>query len=392
MNQFYGKPSVKYSASQIWALALVVWLLGLCLLPDANPLSAPSWAIDAGKSIFSISESKARVFSAITLRTIGLSMIGILLSMSLCDMPIRRAATYVLTATPILAVLVKWMNFGYFPILMQLVFIVALSLFGALVGLAFRKSRLAAILATSLAVAIIAWGTFTRVPANLEMAASATGFHILDNADQITSGDEAYLQLIQMAFAFAEENSHGTDATLPNKAAILALGVLMGDDRVASVGWSELDPRYKDQRAALRQRITIHGRSDLPKHFAVSAALTVMTDEQRALAVGITKELSDSQTGGSGFSFVDMVANKSGIRLAVVATKSEASARMMQLKVAAASSPFSFMPEINDLPEGLPNSIFEAAFGGLGGNRTRELFKEIDRRVNTCDGLKLDLQ
>jgi hypothetical protein len=392
MNQFYGRQPTKYSATQIWSVALIVWLLGLCLLPDANPLSAPSWAIDSAQSLLSISESKARVLSAITLRTIGLSMIGILLSMSLFELPIQRAAKYVLIATPILAVMVKWMNFGYFPTRMQLLFIIALSLFGALLGLALRQSRLAAILATSVAVAIIAWGTATRVPANLETAARATGFHLLDNADQIGSGDEAYLQMIQMAFSYAEENSHGTDATLPNKAAILALGVIMGDDQVARVGWSELDPLYKNQRDALRQRITIHGRSDLPRHFAVSAALTVLTDEQRALAVGIAKELSDSQAGGSGFSFVDMVANKSGIRLAVNATKSQASAQMMQHRIANATSPLAFMPEISELPENLPSNVFEAAFGGLGGARTRELFKEIDRRVNSCAGLKFDLQ
>jgi hypothetical protein len=195
-----------------------------------------------------------------------------------------------------------------------------------------------------------------------------------------------------MAFSFAEENSHGTDATTPNKAALLALGVIMGDDQIARVGWSDLDPLYKDQRAALRQRITVHGRNDLPKHFAVSAALAVLTDEHRALAVGITKELSDSQGAGSGFSFIDMVANKSGIRLAVVATKSQASARSTQLKIAQADSPFDFMPDINDLPEGLPANIFESAFGGLGGDRTRQLFKEIDRRVMTCDGLSSHLQ
>ena len=392
MNQFYGKQPTRFSANHFWAIALVIWLLGLCFLPDTNPLSAPSWAIDATKSAFSISESKARVLSAVVLRAIGLSMIGILLSMSLFDLPIRRAAIYVLAATPVLALVVKWANFGYFPIRMQLVFIVAFSTFGALVGLAFRKSRVAAILATSMAVAIIAWGTATRVPANLEMAVRATGFHILDNADQISSGDDAFLQMIQMAFSFAEENSQGTDAILPNKAAILALGVLMGDDRVANVGWSELDPLYKDQRAAIRQRITIHGRSDLPKHFAVSAALTVMTDEQRALTVGIAKELSDSQAGGSGFSFVDMVANKSGIRLAVASTQSQASARMIQINIATAESPYNFMPEINDLPEGLHSKLFESTFGGIGGNRTRELFKEIDRRVNSCDGLNFDLK
>jgi hypothetical protein len=65
---------------------------------------------------------------------------------------------------------------------------------------------------------------------------------------------------------------------------------------------------------------------------------------------------------------------------------------MLQLKIANAENPLAFMPEISELPENLPSSIFETAFGGIGGKRTRDLFKEIDRRVNTCDGLKLDLQ
>jgi hypothetical protein len=391
MNQFYGGPSSKFTAAQIWSAALVVWLLGLCLLPDTNPLSSPAWATDAVRSAFSISESKARVLSALTLRAIGLSMIGILLSMALCELPLKRSAKYVLIATPLLALFVKCVNYGYFPILMQFVFILAVSIFGAFVGLALRKSRLAAVLATVLATALVAWGTATRVPANLDMAARITEFHIIENADQIGSGDEAYLHLIQMAFSFAEENSQGTDATLPNKAAILALGVIMGDDKVALVSGSELDSMSKDQRVALRQRITIHGRNDLPRHFAVSAALTVLSDEQRALAVGIAKELSDSQGSGSGFSFVDMVANKSGIRFAVVATSSQSSAKTLQQKIASAESPFTFMPEINELPEGLPSQIFESAFGGIGGERTRSLFKEIDQRIDNCPGLKFDL-
>jgi hypothetical protein len=60
MNQIYGAPTSKFTAAQIWSVALVVWLLGLCLLPDTNPLSSPAWATDVAKSIFSISEVKAR--------------------------------------------------------------------------------------------------------------------------------------------------------------------------------------------------------------------------------------------------------------------------------------------------------------------------------------------
>jgi hypothetical protein len=318
-------------------------------------------------------------------------MIGIFLSMSLIDLPVRRSAIYVLAATPFLAVAVKWMNFGYFPIRMQLVFIVIASLFGALLGLAFRKSRAAAIAGVALVAVVLAWSTSIEIPEDLDLAARATGFHILDNAHAIASGDEAFIQTIEMAFAFAEENSHGADAAFANKAAILALGVIMGDDQIAPVGWNDLD-YSQEQRNSLRQKITIYGRNDLPRHFAVSAALTILTDENRALAVGITKELSDSQPGGSGFSFVDMVANKSGIRFAKLATKSPESARELQLKLIQAIPPLTLLPAIDYLPEGLPSAIFESAYGGLGGSRTRELFKEIDLRIQACDGLTSNLQ
>jgi hypothetical protein len=389
MNQFYrdqrGMPAAKK-----WAIALAVWLLALYLLPDPRPLSAPTWGIELAKSLFALSESKARLFTAVVFRAIGLAMIGIFLSMALIEVPVRRSAIYVLAATPVLAIVVKWMNFGYFPIRMQLVFIIIASLFGALAGLALRKSRAAAVTGVVLVPVVLAWGMGKKVPVDLDMAARATGLHLLDNSDQIASGDEAFGQVVEMAFAFAEDNSHGTDAVFANKAAILALGVIVGDEKVAKVGWSDLGPALQQQRAALRQRVTAHGRNDLPRHFAVSAALTLLTDEHRALAVGITKELSDSQPGGSGFSFVDMVANKAGIRFAVVATKSQDSARKMQMRIIGADPPATLIPPIDGFAEGLSSGVFEGGYGGVGGLITRELFKEIDQRVLACEALRPD--
>lgn len=369
---------------------MAVWLLALYLIPDPRPLSAPTWGIELAKSLFSLSESKARLLTAVAFRGIGLAMIGIFLSMALIEVPIRRSAIYVLAATPVLAVVVKWMNFGYFPIRMQFVFIIITSLFGALAGLALRKSRAAAVTGLVLVPVVLAWGMGRRVPVDLDMAARATGMHLLDQSDQIASGDEAFGQIVEMAFAFAEDNSHGADAVFANKAAILALGVIVGDDKIAQVGWGQLAPALEQQRRALRQRITAHGRNDLPRHFAVSAALTLLTDENRALAVGITKELSDSQPGGSGFSFVDMVANKAGIRLAVVATKSQQSARKLQQRIIGADPPATLIPAIDSFAEGLSSGVFEGGYGGVGGLITRELFKEIDQRVLACDALRSD--
>jgi hypothetical protein len=287
-----------------------------------------------------------------------------------------------------MAVGVKWIHFGYFPIRSQLYLIIAAAIFGGLAGLAVRRSRIAAIALVSLSGLLFVWGISTRAPEDLEQAARATGLYLLENADEISRGDEAFGQLLQMAFEYAEENSQGSNAVFPNKAAILALGVIMGDDQVVRVGRRAIDPDRKGERESLRRKVTVHGRGDLPRHFAVSAALVVLADQNRSLAVGIAKEVSDSNPGGSGFSFVDMLANKSGIRLAVLATRNNESARTMQKLVIQSSNRFQFIPEIRGLPEGLSSERFESEFGGLGGRKTRELFAEIDRRISESYGLR----
>jgi hypothetical protein len=372
----------------VWRAALLLWLIGLCFIPDPRPLSAPAWAIKLTQSTLVDSEPKARFIATVVLRTAGLGMIGILLAMSLQGLPMRWAAMGVLLGTPLLAVGVKWFNFGYFPIWTQLQFILAIALFSGLAGLALRRSRIAAMVLVLSAGLLFMWGVSTRVSVDLEQAARATGQHLLDNAAEIPSGDKAFSELLRSAFAYAEDNSHKTDAVFCNKAAILALGVIMGDDQVVRVGWSEISPSRKKEREALRRRVTVHGRNDLPRHFAVSAALTVLADENRALTVGITKEASDSNPGGSGFSFVDMLANKAGIRLAVVATQDAQSARMIQKRIKQSHDANDFMPKFDELPEGLSSDAFQSDYGGLGGSKTMALFEELDRRVNACAGLQ----
>lgn len=382
----------KKPISLVWCAALLLWLIALCFIPDPRPLSAPAWAIRLTQSTLVESEPKARLVATVVLRTAGLGMIGILLAMSLQGLPMRWSALGVLCGTPLLAIGVKWVNFGYFPIWTQLQFIILIAIFSGLAGLALRRSRVAALALVASAGLLFMWGLSTRVSVDLEQAARATGQYLLDNADEISSGDEGFSQLLKRAFAYAEENSQGADPVFSNKAAILALGVIMGDDQVVRVGWSEISSGRKQEREALRRRVEVHGRNDLPRHFAVSAALTILADENRALTVGITKEASDSNPGGSGFSFVDMLANKSGIRLAVVATQNAQSARMIQKRIKQSTDPSNFLPKFDGLPEGISSDDFQSAYGGLGGSKTMALFEELDRRVNACTGLQSSLK
>ncbi len=373
-------------AAIVWSAMLLLWFVGLSVVPDPRPLSAPEWSVNAVRSVAGVSEPMARAASTLLLRGVGVAMIGVLMALALGRW--RYAVPVLLLAAPLVAILAKRINFGYVPILPQLQFIVVLAIMGALVGLTLRRNLVAPTVLVGLCVALAAWGAATGVPDDLYEAARATGLHLLENAESVPTGDDAFASLIESAFAYAEDNSHGTSPMLPNRAAILALGTLLGEDKVARIARRPLEPGSAGERASLRRRPTIHGRNDLSRHFWVSAALTVLSDANRSLAVGIAKEVKDSTPGGSGFSFVDMAANKAGIRFAVVATRSAESARSLQLRIAQGVNPGDFVPEISGLAEGMSQETFQSDYGGLGGAETRRLFSEIDRRVSACPGLQ----
>lgn len=376
-----GWNGVQAWVPRIAGAALLLWLLMLCLLPDPRPLGAPEWAVRLASRAGRLSDPQARFVATAVLRGAGVGFIGVLLAVALSGWKSWYATACVLAGAPVLALVAKRINFGTMPIWKQLVFILVVAFLGALAGLALRRNwaALAALVAVTLGLA--AWGVSTRVPDDLYEAWQGTARHVLENAADVPDGDEGFLRLLEIAFAYAEDNSHGTDAVLPNRAAILALGKILGDDNVARVGGRDLDLGPGDERNKLRQRIRLGGRGDLSQHFWVSAALAVLSDEQRSLAVGLSKEAMDSTPGGSGFSFVDMAANTAGIRLASVATRTPKSAHAFQARAARGVEVADLFPSLAALPEGISRDDLQATYGGIGGAETRRLLREIDRRI-----------
>lgn len=98
--------------------------------------------------------------------------------------------------------------------------------------------------------------------------------------------------------------------------------------------------------------------------------------------------MMDATAGGSGFSFVDLMADRAGTLLAAAATKNETSARDFQMRVRRDTDSSQFLPDIEGLPEGLSREVFQLQFGGLGGLGTQEIVQEIQRRLATCKGLQ----
>ncbi len=366
---------------RIAGIALVAWLVMLCTLPDPRPLGAPEWTVRLVQRLAGIAEPRARFVATALLRGVGVGLIGVLLAIALSGWKSRAAAAAVLAVAPLLAIVAKWINFGALPIWPQSVFILLVAFLGGLVGLSLRRNWAAlgglAILTGGLSV----WAASTGVCNDLYAAWQGTARHVLDAAADVPDGDAGFLRLLEIAFAYAEDNSHGTDAVLPNRAAILALGKILGDDNVARVGGRDLDLGPPEARLALRRRILLGGRGDLSQHFWVSAALASLSDESRSLAVGLSKEAMDSTPGGSGFSFVDMAANSAGIRLAVAATRNSPAAHTMQARIRRGVEASDLLPSLRDLPEGITRDQLQADYGGLSGAETRRLLGEIDRRI-----------
>ena len=368
-------------AVRIAGVGLVAWLAMLCVLPDPRPLGAPEWTVQFVQRVAGLSEPKARFAATALLRGAGVGLIGVLLAIALSGWKSRAAVPTLLVGAPLLALAAKWINFGARPIWPQLVFILLVAFLGGLAGLALRRNWAALGTLAILAGGLSVWGASTGVCNDLYEAWQGTARHVLEAAADVPDGDAGFLRLLEIAFAYAEDNSHGTDAVLPNRAAILALGKILGDDSVARVGGRDLDLGPADDRITLRRRILLGGRGDLSQHFWVSAALAALSDESRAVAVGLSKEAMDSTPGGSGFSFVDMAANCAGIRLAAVATRNSRSAHTIQTRIRQGVEVADLLPSIRGLPEAITRDQLQADYGGLGGAETRRLLGEIDRRI-----------
>ncbi len=123
--------------------------------------------------------------------------------------------------------------------------------------------------------------------------------------------------------------------------------------------------------------IMLAGRHDLAKHWVMSAALSASLGGKIAQSLGVWKELSDSLTGGTGFSFVDIAADRSGERFANAATDPQL-ARFVQTRLAAVTDPQLLAPEALDKPEGLDAELFERIYDNVESAEYKAAVAAID--------------
>lgn len=229
-----------------------------------------------------------------------------------------------------------------------------------------------------------------RLGANPDVTASTRVQveHLVAAAGGLPRDPDRFAAMFQMAFELAGERSRSRDPVAENRAAIHALAILLGDPMIETLIGRVTDGRLR--RVARRQIgwVTLRGRADWTRHYCLSAALAVLSFEAASDAAGLLKEELDMGPGGSGFSFSDMLADRAGTRLAIAATRDAEAARAMQRLLARGVPIDDLFPLAADLPEGIPEAVLRREYGGVGGERYRQLEREIERRLDRCAALR----
>ncbi|MDO9046664.1 MAG: hypothetical protein Q7U66_02890 [Methylobacter sp.] len=200
-------------------------------------------------------------------------------------------------------------------------------------------------------------------------------------ADIVAKHDPAWrlslADLLRPLFELAYQRSTLESAIDENRVVISAINDYVNkNENKKLLAMSDPTPTAGQQYAAF-----LYKRIDLAQHFIGSAALTASVNKQAAQIAGEEKELSDAH-GGSGFSFIDLAADKAGTRFGEMATSSPENARKMQKAMSGIKDYSDFMPDPRDLPEHMNEADFKQRFESVNSPVYQEILKQIDARIS----------
>lgn len=127
-------------------------------------------------------------------------------------------------------------------------------------------------------------------------------------------------------------------------------------------------------------QVSAYQRMDIPQHFIASAFLAAVDASAFGEQLGLDKELGDAEQG-SGFSFIDLAADRAGARFGEMATVSPGQARRLQRFMASCQDYTLIIPDVRGLPEHMDSASFQNRFGSPGSRLYRNMISEIDERI-----------
>lgn len=173
----------------------------------------------------------------------------------------------------------------------------------------------------------------------------------------------------------AQARSKGGDPVVENRAALVAAFAYANRRLVRDLAAGAGPDRPLPMRS-----VVLRGRRDLAQHFTSSAMVAAQGSSLVSDAIGLFKELSDSD-GGSGFSFVDLAADRAGVRFAELATGDAIGAAQVEVAAATGLDEDDFMIRIEGLPAAIPRVRLEQVYGSTRGDAYRRLVGVVEARI-----------
>jgi len=375
-------------------LAGALVFLALILLPA--PLLPPHQLAEAVESALGIGWKGAYLLATIGLQSAIYCSLGLLAAHTVTRGETRSGRGVQLAVVPLVtvgtAIIIRSLKQGHIPLWVNAAVPIIACLVGVWLGLGlvFRRPWVVPLLLLP-ALGGFWWILAGTTSGEVSRRTEAVLHRLVDAGAGLPAGESRFMAVLQTAFAPAAGDSVHTSAIERNRASILALGIAIGEKRLARfVGLDQNSDLVKAVSGRL-SGTTLRGREDWPRHFCLSAALAVLEHPLVSDAGGLMKEQLDALTGGSGFSFGDLAADRAGVRFAGAATGSEESARAMRARLLIGADVDAIFPRIADLPENLTVEQFRRDYGGVGTQRYRQVMDEIETRLDSCAMLSYPL-
>lgn len=205
---------------------------------------------------------------------------------------------------------------------------------------------------------------------------------LVTQASKLTMENPPLTSMLKPLFKRAMENTAlSQDPVAENTAVLQVLAAYVLNQDLSDF----LAPENRNRLSSSRPDIVflLHGRQDLAQHFLSSAAITISASGNLARSMGLAKEMEDAKTG-SGYSFVDITANESGIRFAEFAVSGPVQARLLQQRMQTVSHETQFMPDVDELPENMSADVFRSWFDTPHSPAFDRLMRRIEARIKAC--------
>lgn len=368
---------------------MAVILLALLLVPA--PLLPPHRLAEAAQRMLGVGWKVAYLASAVVLEIVFYGSIGILTAFIVkrgTTWQRRLLQTLVVPLLVIgLAMIIRTLKVGHLPVWINAAIPIVACLLGVWFGLSLLYQRWSIILLMVVTIAGVTFWGFRGTTASVSKATESHLQRLVAASSTIPSGEKRFGALLDVAFSMPAAESTQVSIVENNRAAILALGIALGDERLANFVGLDRDSKLIRDAVLLRNGTRLRARNDWARHFYLSASLAVLEHPLVSDAGGLMKEQLDALTGGSGFSFGDFAADRAGVRFANAATSSEEDASAMRDFLKEEFEVGNFLPEIADLPENLTTEQFRTSFGNVGSDRYLQMISEIETRLDACVAL-----